>query len=329
MPKFPNQKLRLLHLMRILQEESDSQHTITLNEFADHLKQRGISFDRKSLYADVEALREAGMDIVLTKGSRFGYYWANRPFELAELKFLADAVRAARCLTDEKTAQLVGKLEKLACAPEAQKLRRPVPPGGRGKASQDTVFAAIDQIDEAIANDQQVSFKYYEYTLTKSMRQRRLGQLFTVSPYALHWDGGHYHLIADHPERGVFPFRVDKIADISRLEIARTPLEADLDPDQAVTVEFASSLIDVVIDRFGPDFPIQKVDDQHFAAELPVDASPAFLSWIFQFGTRARITQPEWAVARMKELVRDLHGQYYGAGSVWTYEPGYQAVAGK
>ena len=81
MPKFPNQKIRLLHIMRYLQDVSDEQHTVTLSDIADELNKYDIICDRKSLYADIEALRRVGMDIVLTKGNRFGYFLANRKFE--------------------------------------------------------------------------------------------------------------------------------------------------------------------------------------------------------------------------------------------------------
>ena len=126
MLKNTNQRLRLLHVMRTLQQESDEQHTVTLSEMSDQLKPYGISFDRKSLYTDVETLREFGMDIVLTKGNRFGYFWANRPFELAELKLLVDAVQSAKFLTAKKSTQLIGKLESLASTHDAKSLRRQV-----------------------------------------------------------------------------------------------------------------------------------------------------------------------------------------------------------
>ena len=46
MIKSISQKIRLLHIMRTLQQESDEQHTITLREMSDRLKPYGICFDR-------------------------------------------------------------------------------------------------------------------------------------------------------------------------------------------------------------------------------------------------------------------------------------------
>ena len=175
MPKNINQKIRLLHIMRILQQETDELHTATLNEISERLKPYGIGFDRKSLYADVETLREFGMDIVLTKGKRFGYFWANRPFELAELKLLVDAVQSAKFLTAKKSTQLIGKLESLASTHDAKSLRRQVFIDGRIKAQNESVYYAIDKLQEAISKNRQDSFKYFVYTLTKCIRYRRNG----------------------------------------------------------------------------------------------------------------------------------------------------------
>ncbi len=60
--------MRLLYVMQHLKEHTDEAHAATLNDMVEALQRQGISCDRKSLYADMEALRCSGMDIVLTKG---------------------------------------------------------------------------------------------------------------------------------------------------------------------------------------------------------------------------------------------------------------------
>lgn len=126
MPKFPKQKLRLLYIMKLLQEHSDEQHAVTQMEIADYLKQYAITFDRKSVYSDIDSLRQAGMAVVLTKGKRFGYYWANRPFALAELRLLLVAVRSASFLPALQRNQLTAKLVCLASSHEQSDLDQPV-----------------------------------------------------------------------------------------------------------------------------------------------------------------------------------------------------------
>jgi predicted DNA-binding transcriptional regulator YafY len=324
MPKYPGQKMRLLHVMRYLQAHSDENHTITLKDIVDELHRHGIECDRKSLYVDIEALRQLGMDIVLTKGSHFGYFWANRPFELAEIKLLVDAIQSARFLTAKKSVQLIGKLETLVSSHEAKNLQRQVFIDGRIKAQNESVYYAIDRLHEAIAQKRQVSFKYFEYTLTKTLRYRRNGQVYVVSPYMLHWDGNKYYLVAHYTEHGLTHFRVDKIAEI---ELMEDPCRASGKmPDlvsyvqqtfsmfggtsEKVTLRFDNDLIGSVIDRFGTESVIKKVDDQHFSTEVNVTVSPSFFSWVFQFAGKAVVTGPDVVVAQMKQLVEQQCGIY-------------------
>ena len=72
MAKNPNQKLKLLYLMKILLENTDEDHGMTMPELIASLAGFGISAERKSLYDDIEALRLYGLDIE-QRASAMGY----------------------------------------------------------------------------------------------------------------------------------------------------------------------------------------------------------------------------------------------------------------
>ena len=76
MPRFANQKLKCLYLMDFLLQNSDEQHAVTVAQMAEYLAQRGISAERKSLYSDLEALRQWGLDVEYRKSPDSGYYIA-------------------------------------------------------------------------------------------------------------------------------------------------------------------------------------------------------------------------------------------------------------
>ena len=57
------QKLKLLYLMRMLMEETDSERGLTMAQILEGLEELGISAERKSVYRDIEALREFGVDV--------------------------------------------------------------------------------------------------------------------------------------------------------------------------------------------------------------------------------------------------------------------------
>ena len=63
MPKSENQKKKILILLKLLYEQSDEQHPLSMKTILDCLEKENISAERKSIYSDMEVLRECGYDI--------------------------------------------------------------------------------------------------------------------------------------------------------------------------------------------------------------------------------------------------------------------------
>lgn len=57
MSKKSNQKLKLLYLLKILMEKTDTDHTLTVQQMIQELNKYGISAERKSIYDDIESLK--------------------------------------------------------------------------------------------------------------------------------------------------------------------------------------------------------------------------------------------------------------------------------
>ena len=95
MPKSSSHKTKLLHVMKILLENTDEQNAMSTSDIISALSSQGIDAERKSIYADIEALRLFGIDIETKRDRTTGYYIAGREFELPELKLLVDAVRSS------------------------------------------------------------------------------------------------------------------------------------------------------------------------------------------------------------------------------------------
>ena len=60
MPKSPNQKLKLLYLLRYLMKYSDEAHPLSVQDMIDELARHDISAERKTIYDDIESLRQIG-----------------------------------------------------------------------------------------------------------------------------------------------------------------------------------------------------------------------------------------------------------------------------
>lgn len=99
MARSANQKRKLLILEQMLSRQSDEEHPISTADMLEELERWGITAERKSLYDDMEHLREMGLDVQNQKGRGGGWFLGAREFELAELKLLVDAVQSSRFLT--------------------------------------------------------------------------------------------------------------------------------------------------------------------------------------------------------------------------------------
>ena len=181
MAKSANQKLKLLS------ENTDEEHPASTADIIAYLEANDIHSERKSIYDDIEKLRDFGYDILQVHSRRGGgYYMGGRDFELAELKLLVDAVQSSRFITSRKSRSLIKKLELLAGKHDAGKLQRQVYVAGRVKTENESIYYSIDNIHRAIQENRQIAFQYLDWNLKKELVPRPNGEK-KVSPWALIW----------------------------------------------------------------------------------------------------------------------------------------------
>lgn len=328
MPKSSNQKLKLIYLMKILLERTDETHSITMPEMIDALVAYGISAERKSLYNDIENLRVYGLDIIEIQEDRtYSYHIGNRQFELAELKLLVDSVQSAKFITVKKSNELIKKIEGLASKYEASQLHRQVFVAGRVKTMNESIYYNVDRIHTAIAENSRITFQYFQWNVDKKIELRHDGALYEVSPWALSWDDENYYLIAyDSSERMIKHFRVDKMLDIQSNGRGREGRQAFKAFDMAayarkmfgmyggkeelVRIECDNSFAGVMIDRFGKDVSMIRLDDERFVVNVEVAVSRQFLAWIIGLGDGVTLTGPENVVEMMNAEIDRLIRQY-------------------
>ena len=328
-PRISPQRLRTLYVMKILLRYSDENHTISSNEILRHLKDYGVSAERKSIYSDIAILSKFGMDIETI--SNVGYYVNSREFELAELKLLVDAVQASKFITQQASKTLIRKLENLTSEQNAVQLHRQVFIRNRLKSGNKSIYYNVDMIHVAISQDRQISYKYCQWTTNKRLNVKKDGALYIVSPWALTWSNENYYLVGCiETEEGikVRHFRVDKMKSITLLDanrIGRVVFDGfDLPAfakktfgmyggqDYLVTLNCTNDLIGVVIDRFGKEVPIIPDGEERFETKVQVAVSRQFFGWVTGIGNGMRIVGPNEVVRDYYEYMKNLVEQYEG-----------------
>lgn len=325
MPKSDNQKLKILYILDYLEKNSHENNPVTASKLISYLdRQRSISCDRKTVYSDIAALQEYGVDIVSIPGKNGGYYIASRNFELPELKLLIDAVQSSKYLTEKKSRELIEKLCTQCNEQDANLMRRTVVVAGRVKSMNETIYYSVDAIQEAITQNKQITFRYFDWDLGRQRKYRE--KPYCASPYGLCQDNENCYLLAHSDRHGITSYRVDRMTDISLTETPRTPCP-ELTGKQLVEhagrlfqmytgdttnvkLQFHRSLINVVVDRFGKDTMLIPDGDEYFNFTVNVAVSPMFLSWVIGFGEKAKILYPQSVIDQCKELCQAVMSRY-------------------
>ena len=334
MAKNPKQKQKLLYIMKFFSEKTDDDYGVTVQDIIDYLAEYDIAAERKSIYSDIECLRDFGFDIVKSKVGKITLFsLVSRDFTTEELKLLIDAVQCSKFITLKKSRELIHKIERLTSENQAKELHRQVIVANRVKNSNEEIYRNIDSINRAINKKRKIGFYYTNWTVSRTGAKklvkvrRHNGMRYMLSPKALTWDDENYYMIAYDKDADMLKhFRVDKMEDISVEDVRADSSKAVDKFDLAVytkqvfgmyggdtvnvRMRFDDSLIGVVVDRFSDKVFIQPHSDGTFTMSAEVMLSPQFYGWLFSFGDKARIVSPKAAKEGFCDYLRSV-GELY------------------
>jgi predicted DNA-binding transcriptional regulator YafY len=325
MAKSENQKLKIFYILDYLQRNSHQDHPVRATELIEMLQNRhDIRCERKTIYSDIAALQEYGVDIQSIPGKNGGYYIASRNFELPELKLLIDAVQSSRYLTEKKSRELIEKLCTQCNEHDSKLLRRNVLVSGRVKTMNETIYYNVDAIQEAISQNRQITFRYFDWDFGGKRKYR--DKTYKASPYGLCQDNENCYLLAWSERYGVTHYRVDRMDKITVTDEKRIPcpeltgkalnehaerhFQMFSGEQTNVKLRFHRSLLNVVIDRFGKDTMLIPDGEDHFVFTVQVAVSPMFLSWVIGFGSKAKVLFPQSVAEACKQLCLETLSQY-------------------
>jgi len=310
-------KRRLIMLLKLLSQETDENHQLSTRDISEYFHKHNIPTDRRTIKADAELLLDMGYDVIITKGTQNRFFMASRSFELPEVRLLMDAVSASKFITPAKSEALIDKLGTLVSKPQAELLGKRIMISERIKPVNERVYYCAELIRLAIENKQKITFQYYEYTPEKKKILKHNGRIYVFSPYDLIWNEDRYYALgySEHHDK-IISFRVDRMCNVQETEEDAVPCPADYSlyaygkkifdmfpgTDAEITLCCENDLMRIIVDRFGDDIEIWRIDDKHFGVKTVVSVSPTFYAWVFQFCGRIRITSPEKIVNEYNAL---------------------------
>ena len=318
-------KNRPLHILKYLWDHTDEEHPAIITDILTHLEDCGIHTNRKTVASDLAELQDSGFDIVCNKSRQNKYFIGSRSLELAELKMIVDAIQAARFISESKSVALIEKISSLASPYQAEQLKRSLYVEGKAKTTNETVNYTVDLLQSAIQSQMAIEFQYIEYTPRKEKVLKNSGYTYRLSPYDLVWNNDCYYVFGwSEKHDKVVKFRVDRMyhPKISLSNYHPIPDDYDIQKyceqvfmmyDGArskVKLKCDNAFMKVIIDRFGEDVDTQLIDESSFIVTAEIAASPTFFSWVFNYGGKIQILEPESVreeyQVRVKEAYKNM-----------------------
>lgn len=324
-------KLKTLFIYKFLETYSDENNPISTTELINMLSNKGLKCERKSIYADIDALKEMGCDIISVTSPKRGFVMATRKFELPEVRLLIDAVTSAGFITPNKTKALVEKLESLVSYYQAKNLTSQVYCESENKCDNEEIYYVIDTLDDAINKNKKVKFTYKRRNIDKLNQKSFTSKTFLVSPYALIWKEDHYYLICNNSKYdNLMNLRLDRMSKIEILdEDCRDVSEVSEYKNGFNSADYSSKMFNMfsgdnsevtlvcdlelreeIMDRFGSKVPLIAVDINHFETKINAAISDGLVSWIMQYGNKIKVKTPDYLIDMVKNKAQSILEQY-------------------
>ena len=323
-------KIKILYILQTLYKKADEESPISVEAIIEELARNGIHAERKSIYSDIAALRDFGIDIETVKTKTVGYYIKNRILNESDLAALWDSVHAAEFISRKKCDELKKKIEAIAGDRARKHIRRRVYTVNRSLRQPEQYTENLNIVHNAIAQKKKISFVYEEgITIGKHVKKAR----FCASPYAVICQAGSMMLIAGCPEiEGLNHFYIERMESLSVLPEKITDvrefvgdMEFDLmcysrglfdsySPDSVtVTLRCSEDMINTIVGTFGKTVVVKPYGGTAcglYSATFDTEISENLLSWLFLNSATVRAVAPQELVDALKDTVRDVYIKY-------------------
>jgi len=315
-------KKRILALVDCFKDFTDDDHSLSMQDILDHLKKSEMVANRKTIYRDIELLRDLGYDV--RRVNHHYYVLYDRQWELHELQLLIDLVNSSRFLTDGQAKELNEKIAKLGSAYQRSDLLRHSNANAfiQNKTNIKTNLMFLWDLNEAIQNRIPIRIEYATGSYTQEY-SKTISNDICVEPYALSiWNGQYYWL--GHPcDRPKHELHVYRLARLRKIELLKNKPQFKITaklPDEfpgghlylgnSITIRLKTTMnmIDKLQDVFGERVSIKQGGEDEVFAMFKAANNRTTINALLSLGSHIELLEPEnFRHQFVEELVRISH----------------------
>lgn len=335
-----NKKMMIMNILDILKNYSDADHRLSQQDIIGLLKKDyGMDAERKAVKRNLDNLIYDGYDINYKEISRgkgknkntiCSDYYLIRDFDDSELRLLIDGLLFSKYIPYSQCKELIKKLEKQSNKYFKSRIKFIQLLKNDKKVNRE-LFYSIDIIDEAIRKGKKVRFKYCEYNINGELQCKTTedgsDKIYIASPYHMVAANSRYYLICQFENHdNLANIRVDRIKDIEvideKIELNKDfNVELDLPKhmmehlymlsgeSKRVKFTFPRFLINDVVDWFGDNIRMKKLDEETVEAESVINVN-AMKIWAMQYGDYVTVISPTEIVEEIKSSLKEMQNRY-------------------
>lgn len=294
-------------LLNILRENTDKDHPLTTREILALMEtEYGLTLERRTIYANIDLLRQAGYDISSYEDNGVGFALEKKQFEKEEILLLCNALHATHFVPEEQANKLIKKLLNTQSKYESDEFTDNVYLPNPTKTPNKSLLRNIKKISNAIRMNKMIKFEYLTYNESKELVQKR-DKPYICEPRHIVYADERPYLLTTSPKYTDFThYRIDRIGKLEITSEDRRKLGKEMDPYEysrtrlymysgdPITVQFLcdEQALDYMIDIFGKDITIQKLEDEKYLLFAKISKTGAKLL-AQQYMEHIRIVAPE------------------------------------
>ena len=170
-------------VLKYIMEKASESNPITNADIMEFLKCNKVNPCKKTLISMIKSIKEAGFDLITVKEKRTNmYYIPSENFDTTEARLLIDSVISAKFVTPKKAEILLEKLVGLSDRDMLLQYMKDIVVENRQKHRNCYSYYSIDVIQEALAKDRRINFKYFDLDENKNKIFRHNGKIYEVCP---------------------------------------------------------------------------------------------------------------------------------------------------
>lgn len=330
MNKRNEKKLKILYVKDILENYSSIENPLTAQDIINYLADYEINAERKSIYDDINALIDFGLDINRINGRKGGFYLNKRDFAQEEISTLLSTFSSSKYVSTRSVMHIKDKLKPLLGKNDLSKLKQLIYVPNRVNQSNKTLFKNIEEVSSAILSQNIISFKYKEWVINLDegrvsymLQNKHDSLVYKVYPLAIvYFEQNYYFIAIDTLDETIKHFRLDKTVELAVLAPATKEIKrlgTRFDPakystsifdmfsgdEKTIRLKFHKNMIGVMIEKFGEDLIILKDKDKdYFHTAQSIRVSNKFFAWLLSYNGQIRLIAPEAVVLDFKEYIQ-------------------------